>query len=427
MRFIRSSPLQKSLLLFAAMCLLYGLSAGANFAQQSLAPHYISLANAFLQGRADVGQVGLSIDVIEYDGKLFVPSPPMPAVLLMPLVALLTTTFSDILFSIILGAVNVTLVQHIFRKPWLTLFFAFGTSHWYFSALGSVWFQAQATAILFMLLSLWAAQTKQRSLLAGLLWGCALLARPPILFGALFPLFLLLTPSHHKRPTMRHTVILFSLPIVLSLLLLAVYNMVRFGDWLDFGYAYMLAAPNLVAAIEQHGTFGLEYLGCNLRVSLLTPPVVLNNVSAELLAACEHIVPNRELLLEPKLIQLNPIGMSIFLASPLLILLPVGSKWDVKSGILWLSLLAVMLPNWLLHNTGSLQFGYRYWMDAAPFWLALLAGIDTKQASQPAYLSALFKVLAILSVAAHVWGVGWMYQHFEGIAWAEAVRQLWGG
>lgn len=409
-----------------AAFMLYALSSGGKMLQQSLAPHYIHLADAFLQGDTNISDVGISMDIIQFEGKLYIPSPPLPAILLAPVVDRFGNTFSDVLFSVVLGAFNVAMVQAVFRKMPLTIFFALGTPHWYFSSLGSVWFQAQATAILFCLLSILFLRQHNYSLvasiLAGLAWGLSLLARPTVAFATLLPLFLIWQHSDFLRSKITRA-IAFMLPILASIVIMALYNYARFGDWGEFGYSYMLGAPNIIDAIAQNGTFSIEYLTCNLRVSLIEPPVVNNRISANLFEVCAHLLPDGQLPLAPKLIQPNPIGMSVFLASPLFFILPLSIIKARRNWFVWVSLLGVMLPNWMVHNTGSLQFGYRYWMDASVVWLLLLSNILDFQATSR-WQKALIYCLIGLSIIINGWGHGWMFQNFTGLNWIESMLEM---
>jgi hypothetical protein len=107
--------------------LTYAVAASGMWLQQSLAPHYIHLADALNHGQLHLLHTENLYDLLVVGERAYVAGSPLPAVLLMPIVALLSNTFSDILFSIVAGAINVGLVQAIFRRPWLTLLFALAT------------------------------------------------------------------------------------------------------------------------------------------------------------------------------------------------------------------------------------------------------------------------------------------------------------
>jgi hypothetical protein len=150
-----------ALLFFLAALLIYGLSAGTKLFQQSKTPQYIHLANSFLHGRVHLISLPEStFDLINFQGQWYVPGEVTPALLLMPFVAVFGTNLSDVLYGVILGAINVSLMYLLLRDVtkstgvliWLTALFGLGTVHWWVSSVGSVWFNAQLVALMFMIL-----------------------------------------------------------------------------------------------------------------------------------------------------------------------------------------------------------------------------------------------------------------------------------
>src|SRR6185503_20617843 len=161
------------------------------------------------------------------------PFPPLPAILLMPFVAIwgLMTDIRGV--SVLLGAVDVGLAWWalgrlaVSRRIRLatTIFFAFGTVFWYAAQLGTTWFFAHVCAVTFALLGVGVALRAdpdaeapardgaaskggpaglrsslaqlarplslidRRQFLAGLLFGIACTARLTVVFGA--PFFML--------------------------------------------------------------------------------------------------------------------------------------------------------------------------------------------------------------------------------------------
>ena len=422
------------------LALSVNLLAAANmWDQQSLAPHYVHLADSLLHGRLDLMHTENLYDLLVVDGRAYVAGSPMPALLLAPLVALFNNEFSDILFSIVVAALNAGLVHHLFRKPWLTLLFALGTPHLYMGALGSVWLMAHLVAILFALLALYAGWRRNNAFLAGLFLALAGLARPTLLFGAVFfVVYLWLRPAGRQRQRQ------LLLPLLRPLLLLAIlvalgvaahllYNAARFGGPLDFGYEYTAGAPNLVATYRRYGGFNAHFLSCNLFVSLLNPPLLRGWAPPILFSACDHLVSAGDLPVARDLVAPNPLGMSLFLVTPAFLLLLGARRRRPAIIAAWAGLLAVMIPLWAYHNTGSVQFGYRYWMDAAPFWLLLLAETypldPTGAASRlDRWLERARRPLIFLSILINVWGFLWIYNLFAGrqwvVAWANWLQEM---
>lgn len=403
---------------------VYVLMAGRMYDQQSLAPHYIHLADALLHGQLHLLYTENLYDLLVVGDRAYVAGSPMPAILLAPVVGFFNNEFSDVLFSLLLSAFNVALVQALFRRPWLTTLFAFGTSALYLASLGSVWLMAHVTATAFGLLALRAGWQQRRWGWAGLWLASGGLARPTLLFGAVFFLGLIWLDRPPDAPRRRgarwRAVAWFGLPVALGVMGHLIYNQARFGRPLDFGYQYTAGAENVVAAYAEYGGFNPHFLGCNLFVSLLNPPEINGYVPPLLYRLCDHLLVDVDLTSRAAWITPNPLGMSILLVTPALVLLPWANWRRRPVWLAGLGLLAVMLPLWLYHNTGSVQFGYRYWMDAAPFWLLLLNDAGERLGHTPAR-RWLRGGLVALSIAIHLWGWWWMYTLFVGRTW----WQLW--
>ena len=73
-------------------------------------------------------------------------------------------------------------------------------------------------------------------------------------------------------------------------------------------------------------------------------------------------------------------------------------------------MLATLIPLWFYHNTGSLQFGWRYLFDAAPMWIILLAAGMQK-------VTRLKQGLILASIAINLWGMLWMFEKLIGKPW----------
>lgn len=417
-----------SLFWLVAALLFFTLAAGRMADEQSLAPHYIHLADALLHGQLNLIETGNLYDLlIAPDGRAYVAGSPLPGVLLMPVVALFGNIFADVLFSIVVGALVVALVHHLFQRRWLTLLFAVGTPFLSLAALGSVWLQAHLVAILFGLLALLAALRWERWFLAGFFLMLAGLARPTLLFGAAFySVYLLLT--RRDRPWVRQMAWLI-VPLVLGVLLHGAYNAARFGSPLDFGYQYTAGAPNVVAAYEAYGGFSPHFFSCNLFVSLANPPLIGRSAPNILFSVCDHLLVDVDFsTVASRAVEPNPLGMSIFLATPAFLLLLAALRRTPRNIAAWVGLLATMIPLWAYHNTGSSQFGYRYWFDAAPFWLLLLADNDPVALLRAGNTKRLIRLLAalkwpliVLSIVITIWGALWWYELFVGVGWWELL------
>jgi len=78
--------------LFIAFLAIYGFTAGTSLSCHSLAPHFIYLTESFLKGRFDLFHVPApAYYLTQYQGRWYVPFPPLPAVLMILLALLLLT------------------------------------------------------------------------------------------------------------------------------------------------------------------------------------------------------------------------------------------------------------------------------------------------------------------------------------------------
>lgn len=407
--------------LLALMC--YLAAAGLMYDEQSLAPHYVHLADAILHGQLHLLHTENLYDLLLYGDRAYVAASPMPAFLLVPLVAIFNNEFSDVLFAIVLAAVNVALVQQVFGRRWVTLLFAFGTPHLYMAALGSIWLTAHVVAILFSLLAMWAAQ-RRSWFWSGFWLACAGLARPTLLFGAVF-FMVLIWMTQDGRARIRGLVLL-CVPLMMGVAAHGLYNFARFGSATEFGYQYTAGAENLTDTFARFSGFSPRFLPCNLYVSLVNPPEVAGYIPATLYKVCGHLLQGVDLVDRSAPVIPNPLGMSIFLTTPAFLLLLMARRREPETIAAWAGLLAIMIPLWMYHNTGSLQFGFRYWMDAAVMWLLLLARNLRQPASVTQRLDTLLwqlrNPLLLVSIGISIWGLFWIYRIFVGVSWLSLLQ-----
>jgi hypothetical protein len=140
-------------------------------------------------------------------------------------------------------------------------------------------------------------------------------------------------------------------------------NAARFDSPFEFGYRFQLTPPDLRMRIDTHGSLSHVYLAENIRYNFLQPPVVATD-------------PETGGLRFPFL-KSDPHGMGVFFVTPafLMILMSWRRQWGAPRLVLasWMSLAAVTLPALLFFNTGWVQWGGRYLLDAWPLWLILTA------------------------------------------------------
>ena len=411
------------ILVFIAALLFYGVSAGLKITKQSKTPQYVYLAYSFLQGKTNLLVLPKSTyDLIFFEGKWFVPGGITPALLLLPFVAIFGKTFSDVLFGVFIGALNVAmmysllgrLAERISTRFWLTILFAFGTVHWWLASVGSVWFNAQLVALLFMILFVRDA-IQNKPWLAGLWLGLAFLSRPPTLFSALFYLLIVFSQERAIQPTLKK-LIPFGIMLIGSVVIMLTYNQLRFGNPMDFGYGYVTGKNALVRTFALSGGFNTQYMPCNIYVSLLGTPNFNLPLLPSVNEVCSYLEPiNHDFGKLSKFF--NPLGMSIFLTTPALLLIFRAKLRDDLVLPAWVGMIGILIPLWMYHATGWVQFGYRYTTDFMVFLFILLS----RAIKQTGYLE---RTLIGISVIIGATGVYLMYYMTFGLIWYEMFMDM---
>lgn len=361
---------------------------------------FVPLAQAFLNGHLYVDKMtyylhemvtpeeistGVFKDYIDgATGKYYVIFPPLPAILLMPFVALWGENTNQSLFSILIASLSTVIAFQVFRSLklntskslWLSALFAFGSMQWYHAVIGSAWYLSLICAMLFLWLAIWATIKKKNFLLIGFLLGCAYLSRFATILA--FPFFLLMNNSAgllEKKKILIRSLLFFTglaIPVIFSL----VYNWARYSTIWHLGYTvYERRYYNWE---YQLGTYSLSYFPRHLKAIFLSFPIKINHFP--------YLLPNTW-------------SMALWLVMPAIILI----FWaPVKQKIVWviyLTLLFLLPTTIFLGGVGASQFGYRYALDYMPFLFLLIA-----QAIKNNFYWWQ-KGLIILSIAVNFWGI----------------------
>lgn len=342
---------------------VFFVSAGFNAGR----PDLFYLADAFWHGRTWLSSALGPNDVIPLNGHYYVPFPPFPAIMFMPLMLLISPATAhayEPLINSTLAAIDVGLVWMLagrigvdrkLDRLWLALLLGFSTAIWWVTVRGGVWHTGHLVATMLTLAALAEAFGRRRPLLIGLLVGAAFLTRPPVIFG-LFFFALMLTLDRSVRTSQgRRSIardwLLLAAGVAPSIAFYFWYNDVRFGSPLESGYQ-LATLPMWLIALRDQGLFSLSHLARNWDFFMLHTPMQI-----------------------PKFPWFRPdgMGMSILLTSPGL-LLAFRADWRNRlSWALGIAFVLVMLPNLLYYGGGWLQYGFRYALDAIPFAIALCA------------------------------------------------------
>ncbi len=452
------------ILLVLAALAVYGLTYTTRYYD-----HFVWQAAAFLEGHAAIrypvaatdGSPGNAffqdvLPIATSDGvaRGLLPFPPLPAVLLLPFVALWGVgTNAQAIFTV-LAAIDVAICWWaIGRLPvgtvvrlGTTVFFAFGTVFWYTAEISTTWYQAHIVAVGLTFLAIGLAVGADpaaidgdarpptgpppasprarspegrpaivpRQFLAGLLFGLACTARLPVLFGA--PFFALVGAGGTWRQRAWSAGLGAAIPIVA----LVLYDVATTGQLLSpaYDYLYRIEATGY-PTLGYHLDWAVEdprYLIQNLGIGLFGTPIVFptglpDSLAIHPIALCTQPGAVRGLFdVACPLAVPSDTGMSVLLTSPAYLLaIPVLGRFRhsrVVAGAV-VAVVAIMLVDLLHFSQGWVQFGYRFSNDAAPFALVLVALGFERLATRRRYgmLSAMTLIVASLWI--NLWGVLW--------------------
>lgn len=334
-----------------------------------------------------------------------VGSPLGPAFLLYPLSFVLGAALATQWLAAVLGGLAVALADLLVGwcldalrgsgavgshdRGWLLALSGIGTLWIWLVPQGEVWMFAQTTATCALTLCLVLAW-RRRWLWSGLAFAFAIASRPPMLLAV--PLLLVIvrrrvrSGSAGSGSPARALAVAALFPFMIGgghLML----NDARFGSPLDFGYRHQLTPPELRERIDSHGTISLAHLSRNIRYNVLQPPVIVREP--------ETGSPEFPFVVS------DPHGMGLFFVTPafLMVLFTVHGRWRARDLVVacWLSLGLVLTPSMLFFNTGWVQWGGRYMLDAWPLFLILTAlGVNRMDRRASVFL-------IVLSVASNLW------------------------
>ena len=426
--------------------------------------HFVWQAAAFLEGQAAIRYpVGSSqgsfgnwffqdvLPVASANGvpRGLIPFPPLPAVLLIPFVAIWGLQTDDQTIFTILAAIDVAICWWMIGRLRVvpvarfatTVFFAFGTVFWYAAQNVTTWYQAHVVAVGLTMLAVglsvgWdegdetdrtptrRAGIDPRGFAIGLLFGLATTARLTVILAA--PFFLLVGPGGTWRRRGWSAGLGAAIPVGLLL----VYNVVTTGHVFHpaYDHLYQLEARAYVG-LGYHADWAAEdprYIPQNLGIMLFTAPELLPDRMRDTLGTmdapmCTGPGVSRGLFdVHCPLALPRDIGMSVLLTSPAYLLAIPAFRVGRRRRLTLAAATAILLvtvANLMHFSQGWVQFGYRFSNDIVPFALLLVAlGIDRLAApragddadSDPApWAMPLAMALIFVSIAINAWGVVW--------------------
>jgi hypothetical protein len=327
---------------------------------------FVYLAQSFMDGHLYLPAIPEGWrDTSYYLGHHYWAEGPLPAILLMPFVALFGMAVRQGYLLLIFNILDLFLLYRIARRItqnhvsslWLSIAYLFGTSYLFIALVPWSWFFAQAVATSFLLLGLHEYFYARRWGLIGLYTALCVATRIDIILAGVFFGFFIIRGDEKKSQKIKNLA-WFSVPVVVSVFLLMAYNFMRFGNIFETGYGSVLLY-NEQAANRGYGLWTLVHIPANLYYFFFKGPSGV-------------FVPGTKVLTYPYL-RTDGWGMSIIFTSPILLWIlktPWRNKVVPLSLLTSLSMFAVISG---YYGIGFYQYGYRYALDFYPFLFVALA------------------------------------------------------
>jgi hypothetical protein len=389
----RRFPIIAFLLFFVITFLVY-YATSEGLGRPTVYNNFVRLADAFLHGRLYFTHDIKWLELAVLNGKYYILPPPMPAILILPFVAIFGLSTNQTLASIFLGSLNISLVFLVAREMtknrsvqfWTTVMFGFGTIHWWLAAAGWVWFFSQITSVAFLLLAIYVTLKGEQPFLAGLFLGASFWSRLPTILS--LPFFIVMFSDKWLKKSEETNILkrinlkpLFylGLGVVIFVALNFLYNFLRFGTPLDI--SYYLKPGIFKEPIYQKGLFDITYISRHLKVIFAGLPIFLPKFP--------YVMPSWA-------------GMSIWITTPAFVYALFASIRNRLVLACWSAIIPISLLDFMHGGTGWSQFGYRYAVDFYPFlFLLTLKDIGDN-------IRWHHKMLICIGVLVNLWGVLWI-------------------
>lgn len=347
--------------------------------------NYVLLAQAFLQGHAWITWPGSYIDALAYNGQHYVIEAPLPALLLVPYVAIAGTAANQTLLAVVLAAIAIGAAWELGERlgvpaknnAWICVFLLAGTDLAWCAMLGDVWFIAHVSAVCFTMLALVELCGKRRGWLIALWAVCAAESRFTLVLAVPVYAAILATDERARKSLAGFTGVL-----VAAAGLWMWYNVARWGTPADIGYTAWYHQDQ--AGLPTGSPFRLMYVPYELWSFFVQIPQFVN--------AYPWIRPSYS-------------GVALTWTSPALIYALWARRPRGFVAALWAAALLTAAPNFLYYVNGFAQYGMRHALDFIPFLVALMFAAAHER------LPLWTKILIVYSCAASLYGV-WFWNAF---------------
>lgn len=347
--------------------------------------NYVLLADAFLHGHAWINWPGSYIDALGFNGRHYVIEAPLPALLLIPYVAVAGTAANQTLLAVILCGIGIGAAWQLGERlgvanaanAWICAFLLLGTDLAWCAMLGDVWFIAHVSAVCFTMLALVEVCGNRRGWLVALWAVCA--AESRFTLALVLPVYAAMLWSDERS---RRALYGFACVLAVTAGVWVWYNLARWGTAADIGYTTWYHQDQ--AGMPIGSPFRLMYLKYELWSFFVQ--------RADFSPAWPWFRPSFS-------------GVALTWTSPALIYALFARRPLNLTVAFWVAALLTAVPNFLYYVNGFAQYGMRHALDFIPFLVALmfLAARDR--------LQLWTKTLIVYSCAASLYGV-WFWNAF---------------
>jgi len=356
----------------------------------------VLLAAALLHGHTWIAWPGAYIDALAYHGQHYVIEGPVPALLLLPYVAIAGLAANQTLLAAVLAGVAIGAAWELGERlgishranVWFTIFLLAGTDLLWCAMLGDVWFIAHVSAVAFTLLALVELCGKRRGWLVAL-WAIAaagsrfsLVLALPVYAALLFAADAQPDGWRVDRRRLRAPLAGFAGVLLAAGALYVAYNLSRWGTIADIGYTTWYHQDS--AGSPSGSPFRLQYLTYELWSFFVQRP--------DFAPTFPWIRPSYS-------------GIALTWTSPALVLALWARRPRAFVLALWSAAVLVAIPSFVYYVNGFAQYGMRHALDFEPFLFALMALAARER------LPLWAKALIVYSCAASLYGV-WYWNSF---------------
>lgn len=366
--------------------------------------HMLDLGKSFLSGKLNLAKpldpsVAIG-DIAYFKNNYYVYFGPFPAILLMPLILLFNIKSQWILlpplmivtfYCLLKICKSIGLTSE--RSLWLTIAFFFGTVYLFLFLTNITAYYIQIVGTSLLIISIYFFISKKNYLFSAIMLSFAGMTRQILYLGIFFFLIEFFIERCNKNFKIKNLII-FLIPISLSVILLCIYNYLRFGSIIQDGYVLNITTQNYLyfRAAQDKGFFSLAHIPGNLYLFLFKwlEPIRYNSINYEL---------------KFPYFKADPWGTGIFFTSPFLLYIFFARIKDrfVLSSIITSLIFCIFILSYF--NSGFWQYGYRYALDFYPFLFLILISSFKKRFSISNKILILWSILFNNFFMFSVWNI----------------------